>query len=379
MTTKDKKVYPKLTEIPKHLVDVYMTKTQVKEGNYYNNFYTDMKATIIRWLDAFQKGNYTLTEDETGNIYVAPKSSKNANIVLAAHMDMVHTNGHPKQLYYEEQTGKLWAINKDKKQTSLGADDKNGIFVILEVYRTVKPDELPSVVFTVDEECGCLGSSAIDEKFFEDKDHCIVIDRRNQYDLIYKGSSTVYGVTTPPLFKTLNPQFKFTTGSISDANQFSEFVDCINVSCGYYNPHGSTEYTQVDELLETADAVKTFVLNANTTKTSKEANLEFLGLFNTTTSYYNSWYNTKSSTTTTKKSTKPSTYYEDYWDDYYGVSDNYWNKYNDPFDKTCPVCGLHKCYDPKSKTCWFCGDITKYAGYEELEKEEQTEMTEVLK
>ena len=367
------KTYPKLADVPKLLVDIYATKTQEKKGKgSYENFYTDMKATIVKYLDMYQNGNYTLAEDTTGNIYVTPKSSLNSNIVLSAHMDMVHTNGHPKQLYYDEKTGILSAVNKEDKQTSLGADDKNGIFVILDVYRKVKASELPSVVFTVDEECGCLGSSAIDKTFFDDKDHCIVIDRRNQYDLIYKGGSTVYGITTAPLFKTLNPQFQYTTGSISDANQFSSYVDCINVSCGYYKPHSSAEYTQLDELLETSDAVTTFVLNANTTKASKEATLEFHKLFNV--SYYSGWSSSK-----TTSSTKKTTSYTDYYSSYYGRDwDNYdyGDYYDGPyseivFSDTCPICGQPKSYDPKNHECWYCGEIKQYAGWEELIKEDK--------
>ena len=267
----------KIEEIPPHLVDIYMAETKKKtEKGLYVDDYTKIREVILKYLDKFQQGWYTYKQDAVGNIYVEPQKSHNKNIVLAAHMDKIHTNGHIDKLFYDQNNGQLFAKNKDKKQTSLGADDKNGIFCILEMYKRLKPDELPSVIFTVGEESGCVGSSQIDRTFFDDKEYCIVIDRRNNHDLIYKGSSTLYGIKTPPIFKMFNPQYNYTEGSISDANQFSAFVDCMNVSCGYYNPHSSTEYTVVHELIETCDAVENFVLNANTVPLSSSDSLEFL-------------------------------------------------------------------------------------------------------
>ena len=357
----------KIDEIPQHLIDIYMAETKIKtnKGSYVDD-YTKIREVILKYLDKFQQGWYTYRQDAVGNIYVEPQKSQNKNIVLAAHMDKVHTNGRIDKLFYDQNNGQLFAKNKDKKQTSLGADDKNGIFCILEMYKRLKHEELPSAVFTVGEEIGCVGSSQIDKTFFEDKEYCIVIDRRNRHDLIYKGGSTLYGIKTPPTFKMFNPQYEYTEGATSDANQFSAFVDCMNVSCGYYNPHSSTEYTVVHELIETCDAVETFVLNANTVPLSSSDSLEFLQKIRQPSyGYYNySHYNKKNNKVTDLTAYRNSGhgYYDDsLWDAYANYGD--YADYEDDIDAEtakkfgltdCPYCKAKNCYSKKDNQCLWC-------------------------
>lgn len=362
----------KIDEIPQHLIDIYMAETKMKtnKGSYVDD-YTKIREVILKYLDKFQQGWYTYRQDAVGNIYVEPQKSQNKNIVLAAHMDKVHTNGRIDKLFYDQNNGQLFAKNKDKKQTSLGADDKNGIFCILEMYKRLKHEELPSAVFTVGEEIGCVGSSQIDKTFFEDKEYCIVIDRRNRHDLIYKGGSTLYGIKTPPTFKMFNPQYEYTEGSTSDANQFSAFIDCMNVSCGYYNPHSSTEYTVVHELIETCDAVETFVLNANTVPLSSSDSLEFLQKIRQPSySYYNySYYNKKNNKITDL------TAYRNYG---YGYYDDEYVDYEDDIDAEtakkwgltdCPYCKAKNCYSKKDDQCLWCDGKQAAKGGEKKDAE----------
>lgn len=384
----------KLEEVPQMLVEIYNAETKMKtDKGIYVNEYTNIKAVITKYLDKYQKGNYTYYQDTTGNVYVKPINSSNSNIVLSAHMDKVHTNGKIAILYYDKATGKIYGMNKDKKQTSLGADDKNGIFAILEIYRRVPADKLPSVIFTVDEESGCVGSSAIDKDFFTDKKFCIVIDRRNHYDLIYKGSSTYYGITTPLIFHKLNPEFKFEIGSCSDANQFSKYVDSMNVSCGYYNPHGSTEYTIVNELLDTVDAVEKFVLNANSI--ADVDTKEYLELLNKSTYTYSSysyssyWDRDKDvdddydygdySKSYYKKSNKKKNKKRNFWAEYYGLDEDGY----DPEDTTtsstgldtCPLCGHMDCYSKIDNECLFCGRLDNLANTKGDDKNKDAKMS----
>ena len=398
------KVYPKLSEIPQMLCEIYLAETQKKRENstWYDNYYDDIKAVIKKYLDLYQKDNYTMTEDSVGNIMIEPKESclsRNTHIILSAHMDKVHTNGAVHQLYYDEKSGKMFAHNKDKKQTSLGADDKNGIFTILEMFKRLPTSRLPSVIFTVDEESGCKGSAEVPASFFTNKRECIVIDRRNRHDLIYKGSADLYGLYLPMMFKKINPSYSYTIGSISDANTFRDYCDCMNVSCGYYNPHSSKEYTQLDELLETCDAVEKYLLYWDTTLLSGEDILEYKDTLDAPAySYkYNSYstystYNTNNNNnkTTNKTTTTPSTTkstakaqgskynynsYDDYdnYDNYDCIddcwdssddsfSDRYWeNYYKDRYKKyeqKCPACG-DSSYNPETGNCWYCGYVGK--------------------
>lgn len=369
----------KLEEIPQHLIDIYIAETKKKtDKGIYEDDYTKIREVILKYLDKFKQGWYTYKQDAVGNIYVEPTKSHNKNIVLAAHMDKVHTNGHIDKLFYDQNNGQLFAKNKDKKQTSLGADDKNGIFCILEMYNRLDADEIPSAVFTVGEESGCIGSSQIDKTFFDDKEFCIVIDRRNNHDLIYKGGSTLYGIKTPPTFKMLNPQYEYVEGATSDAGYFSEYVDSMNVSCGYYNPHSSTEYTVVHELIETCDAVENFVLNANVVPLSSKDSLEFMHKLRT--APYN--YRKYSYTTKTEKKGDCQVYYPNYYDrSYYWRDDDYdWDKeYEDSMidDKTakkygltdCPYCKAKNSYSATAHECLWC-DCTYSLDEPNKEKEE---------
>lgn len=354
----------KLNEIPQHLIDIYLAETKKKtDKGLYEDDYTKIREVILKYLDKFKQGCYTYKQDAVGNIYVEPTKSQNKNIVLAAHMDKIHTNGRIDKLFYDQNNGQIFAKNKDNKQTSLGADDKNGIFCILEMYNRLEEDEIPSAVFTIGEESGCVGSSQIDKTFFDDKEFCIVIDRRNNHDLIYKGGSTLYGIKTPPTFKMLNPQYNYIEGATSDAGYFSEYVDSMNVSCGYYNPHSSTEYTVVHELMETCDAVENFVLNANIVPLSSKDSLEFMHKLRTAPYTYRRY-----TATTTKKEKKGAceVYYPNYYDrSYYWGDDCDWDKeYEDSLidDDTakqyglidCPYCKAKNSYSPKSKECLWC-------------------------
>jgi hypothetical protein len=51
--------------------------------------------------------------------------------------------------------------------------------------------------------------------------------------------------------KEVDLKFSPARGSISDADSLSPLVECVNLSCGYYEPHSSREYTNLNELWDT--------------------------------------------------------------------------------------------------------------------------------
>lgn len=187
--------------------------------------------------------------------------------LFSAHLDMVNTEGY-------KLTGNEYALDnnhvftldskacirlyrdKDKKhQTSLGADDKNGIWAILTLLRNNRDINF---AFCHSEEIGGTGSEqVISDKdlatFIEGCKFGIIIDRRNGSDII--GYSNKYCMALDDKLekfaKEFGYEFKCTTGSVSDADRFSKLIECVNLSCGYYNPHSSTEYTNLNELWNT--------------------------------------------------------------------------------------------------------------------------------
>lgn len=187
--------------------------------------------------------------------------------LFSAHLDMVNTEGY-------KLTGNEYALDKEhvftldskacirlyrdkekKHQTSLGADDKNGIWAILTMLKNGKEINF---AFCHSEEIGGTGSEQVVSdkelaEFIEGCKFCIVIDRRNSSDII--GYSNKYCLVLDDKLEKFAKEngyaFTCTTGSVSDADRFSKHIECVNLSCGYYNPHSSTEYTNLNELYKT--------------------------------------------------------------------------------------------------------------------------------
>lgn len=187
--------------------------------------------------------------------------------LFSAHMDMVNTEGYKLRAGEDKVSSdyvftidaetciRLYRDKEKKHQTSLGADDKNGIWVILNLLAMKKKINF---AFCHSEETGGTGSSQIvqDEecgKFIETCKYCIVIDRKNAHDII--GYNNEYCLALDDRLahfaKENGFKFKPETGSISDANRFSYLVESVNLSCGYYEPHTSKEYTNLNELWNT--------------------------------------------------------------------------------------------------------------------------------
>lgn len=191
--------------------------------------------------------------------------------LFSAHMDMVNTESYKlKGDEYRLNDEHVFTVDheacirlyrgrdndgKPNQQTSLGADDKNGIWVILSLLQMGKKINF---AFCHSEESGGEGSRQIvsDEecaKFIAECAYCIVIDRRNAGDII--GYDNKYCMCLDDRLHVFSDEHKFgykpTRGSVSDADRFSALVECVNLSCGYYEPHSSREYTNLNELWNT--------------------------------------------------------------------------------------------------------------------------------
>lgn len=90
--------------------------------------------------------------------------------------------------------------------------------------------------------------------------------------------------------------FKFTpaTGSCSDADKFSRILECVNLSCGYYEAHTSKEYTNLNELWNTYLFCKKMLESFQYKSVSEKRMREFKNISTYTSSYtsYSSHSNT---------------------------------------------------------------------------------------
>ena len=197
---------------------------------------------------AAECGATSIETDNNGNILIV-KGVADTYPCLAAHIDQVQSF-HSKDFTVVEIGDDVigWSPKCHSLQ-GLGADDKNGIFICLEL---LKKFDVMKVAFFVGEEIGCKGSGAVDLEFFKDCRFIIEPDRKDSSDLI---TSMFCGrVCSDDFIKAIGYEaygYDKEIGSITDVGELVERgvgISCLNLSCGYYDAHTDHEYTVLSEL-----------------------------------------------------------------------------------------------------------------------------------
>lgn len=258
---------------------------------------------------ASMRGATKIEQDSFGNIFIT-KGTSMTYPCLAAHVDQVQQN-HSKDFTVFEKDGIAFGwSSKSMAQQGLGADDKNGIFICLEC---LEKYDVIKIAFFVDEEVGCVGSSKCDLSFFKDCRFIIEPDRMGGYDLI---TSMCCGqVCSKDFIASLGANiFGFTEecGTITDVGELVERgvgISCLNVSCGYYNPHSDKEVTNLAELVNCLNFVCDVIENCVDVYPFEHVPY-----------YYNS------------TGTKYQGSSKDFWDDYYGSDDEFYDDYTYYYD-----------------------------------------------
>lgn len=188
--------------------------------------------------------------DDYGNLLatkVFGKAEGNPVIMLNAHMDTVSKTNENKIVV--EQNGVFRAYYHGKT-TILGADDRAGIAIIINILDNV-PSSFEGTLklsFTREEEIGCIGASHVDSKFYEDVDLSITFDRRGNKDIVVGTwgapfCSNNVGYTLENIAKNNKFDYSCVSGGISDAYEFSnKGTNSVNISVGYENEHTSNEF-----------------------------------------------------------------------------------------------------------------------------------------
>lgn len=166
-------------------------------------------------------------------------------IALVAHMDTVFKQP-VKELYYDERKNVMWSPE------GLGADDRAGIFAIIQIIRA---GLRPHIILTTDEEIGCKGAMALAKRDcpFENLKYMIQLDRHGTNDCVF------YDVYNPDFIDYVE-SFGFCEewGSYSDISELCPAwkVCGVNLSVGYIEEHSYAEHLHVGALLKTIDKVK---------------------------------------------------------------------------------------------------------------------------
>lgn len=191
----------------------------------------------------------SVQQDAIGNLLVTKGSGDGGYACLCAHMDQVQ-HFHPKDFTCIDSNGVIFGYSpKTRKQCGLGADDKNGIFIALtclEEYDNIK------CAFFVGEEIGCVGSNAADTSFFDDCRFCVQIDRRGNGDMVtdisYESICSDEFIRDADCFAY---GYHVSCGLMTDVEALRRngvSASCINLSCGYYEPHTDNEFTVKDDV-----------------------------------------------------------------------------------------------------------------------------------
>ena len=199
----------------------------------------------------------------------------NFPVLLVAHMDTVHKE-LPTVINYDEKTQSLSSPN------GIGGDDRCGIYMVLEVVKKYNC----SVLFTEDEEKGCIGA----EKFVSSKlaqdlefNYIIEFDRKGKNDAVF------YDCDNADFTKFITKEFfKTAWGSFSDISIIAPYLECaaVNLSCGYYQPHTTSEcvvFPEMNKVIEEA-----YKILERTTESDK---FEYIEKKRYSNYYYDDYYN----------------------------------------------------------------------------------------
>lgn len=222
-----------------------------------------MRRFVKRWIYK-NIPDAEITTDLKGNIYVTKGKAENYPCIVA-HLDQVQKT-HSRDFVCIESEDVIFGYSpKNHRQEGLGADDKNGIWIALKAllkYPTLK------AVFFVEEEIGCRGSAQADITFFTDCRFVIQCDRRGNNDLITSISFT--DLCSEEFIKATEYEifgYSPTDGMMTDVLELKERgieVSCINMSCGYYQPHTDQEFTDKNDLLNCQKFVEHIIENCTT-------------------------------------------------------------------------------------------------------------------
>lgn len=189
------------------------------------------------------------TEVISGNGYIYAKGS--VPVLLTAHMDTVHKDNVKDFYEYFDRENNQHIISSPQ---GIGGDDRCGVYMILEIIKTHKC----SILFCEDEESGGIGSSKFCRtelvKELSALKYFIELDRANGTDAVF------YDCDNKDFTEFIldNTGYEEEWGSFSDISTLSPVcgIASVNLSCGYYNAHTTSEYVIMEEMMNTIEVVK---------------------------------------------------------------------------------------------------------------------------
>ena len=235
--------------------------------------------------------------------------------------------------------------------------------------------EVIKCVFFVQEESGCIGSSNCNLEFFNDCRFVLQCDRRGSSDLIT--SVYITDLCSEEFLEQTNYKkfgYKETDGMLTDVYTLKTDglnVSCLNISCGYYNPHSEEEYTVFSDLVNCLNFVQNIIENCTDVYThicqevksySNYSGLKWGG--------YGSNYHSK----------YWSDYYEDYEPQTEQLTDDEWEIYNEEYNQLEDIISSSYTYCLNTKSDEeIANDILDCYAFQYITKEDVLDVLELYR
>ena len=199
------------------------------------------QSSLKKVLASFLKKHYKKVVHTNDYIF----AEGDIPVALAAHMDTVFKQP-PEEIFFDPAKNVMFSPQ------GLGADDRAGVFAIIQIIRA---GYRPHIIFTTDEEIGGRGATALAvlECPFKDLKYIIELDRRGSNDCVFYDCENQKFNDYVESFG-----FEYNFGSYTDICEFcpSWKVAGVNLSIGYRDEHTYSEVLFVGQMLSTIEKVK---------------------------------------------------------------------------------------------------------------------------
>ena len=145
-----------------------------------------MKSFVLDYVNDVE---LSIDFDDAGNLFIT-KGMADVYPCVAAHLDEIHTPCEKEVVIYGD---KIFTVDRQWKRVGCGADDKNGLWIIINLLHT---EPVLKVALFVQEErsgelAGCRGARACNLSFFDNVKYILECDRKGCSDVVSIGKGEI--------------------------------------------------------------------------------------------------------------------------------------------------------------------------------------------
>ncbi len=199
----------------------------------------------------------TCVTDEWNNIFIR-KGDADYLPCVAAHIDTVHPL---RSVQIVQQDGILHGLDEQGQRCGIGADDKAGVFVCLELLERF--DHIAVALFG-SEELGCQGAYHAPAEWFDDVAYVMEFGCPGRGLVSYTSGGTRLFADDGDFIRTAGPVLRAHGLTSWQHHPYSDVValrqrfdfSCLNLSCGYHDWHCPDEFVVADEVEAALDVAE---------------------------------------------------------------------------------------------------------------------------